>query len=326
MVELIVPEGPYFRKREIILQSETDMEMNRILWATDGSGEAELALEYAKYIARLSGAEIIGVHVIPLPVQLLFESLREEDEKFHEWQSGVERRVSDRFVEVRNELLHLGIKFDGVILKGIPSDKIREFSRLRKADIIVMGKQGHGIIESMMVGSETVKVLKSSHIPVLAVKRTGPGNDIKISKIIVPIDLADENETALDYALGLSGLTGADVTAVYALRLDMYAQDMPAGALDIVIKQSAKELRERVDRIKDKYESGHGVTPISGIKTEVIHGLSPAISIANYASRQHADLIVINTHARTGLKRLVLGSVTERLIPEAPCSVLSLRP
>lgn len=300
------------------------MEIKRILWATDGSDEAEFALEYAKYLAGVSGAEILGVHVIPLPVQLLFESLREEDEEFNEWRSKVERRVSDRFVAVRNELQHAGIKFDGVILKGIPSDKIREFSRLRKADIIVMGKQGHGLLESVMVGSETIKVLKTSHIPVLAVKRHG--SEIKFTNIIVPIDLADDNETALNYALDLAGTTGASITAVYALRLDMYAQDMPAGALDIVIKQSEKELRQRADRIKSKYESTRGTQVKGEIKTEVIHGLSPAISIANYASRNDADLIVINTHARTGIKRLVLGSVTERIIPESPCSVLSLRP
>ena len=302
------------------------MEIKRILWATDGSDEAELALEYAKYIAGLSGAEIIGVHVIPLPVQLLFESLREEDKEFHEWQSKVERRVSDRFVEVRSELLQSGIKFDGEILKGIPSDKIREFSRLKKADLIVMGKQGHGIIESVMVGSETVKVLKSSHIPVLAVKRTDPQQQIKFRNILVPIDLADDNETALIYALDLADLAGAQVTAVYALRLDMYAQDMPAGALDIVIKQSANELRERIGKIKTKYESSRGTAVKNEITTKVIHGLSPAISIANYASKNNTDLIVINTHARTGLKRLILGSVTERVIPESPCSVLSLRP
>lgn len=300
------------------------MEIKKILWATDGSGEAELALEYAKYLARVSGAEIIGVHVIPLPVQLLFESLREEDEKFNEWRSKVERRVSDRFVEVKNELQKAGIKFEGVILRGIPSDKIREFSRLRKADIIVMGKQGHGLLESVMVGSETVKVLKASHIPVLAVKRHGT-EEINIKSIVVPIDLADDNETAFNCALDVAGMTGANVTAVYALRLDMYAQDMPAGALDIVIRQSVKELGERAESMKEKYEKAGGRFK-GAVKTEVIHGLSPAISIANYASRNDADLIVINTHARTGLKRLVLGSVTERMIPESPCSVLSLRP
>ncbi|MFI5324091.1 MAG: universal stress protein [Thermodesulfobacteriota bacterium] len=302
------------------------MEIKKILWATDGSGEAEVALAYAKYIAGLSGAEIIGVHVIPLPVQLLFESLREEDKEFMEWKSKVEMRVSDRFVDVRNELLHSGIKFDGVILKGIPSDKIREFSRLRKVDLIVMGKQGHGILESVMVGSETVKVLKSSNVPVLAVKKPDPGKEIKFGKILVPLDLADDNETALNYALDLSALSGAQVTVVYALRLDMYAQDMPAGALDIVIKQSREELRNRTSEINSKYESSRGKSVKNEIETEVIHGLSPAISIANYASRNNIDLIVINTHGRTGLKRLILGSVTERIIPESPCSVMALRP
>ena len=189
---------------------------------------------------------------------------------------------------------------------------------MRKADIIVMGKQGHGLIESMMVGSETVKVLKSSHIPVLAVKRPEPGKEIKISSIVVPIDLADDNETALNCALDLAGMTGASVTAVYALRLDMYAQDMPARALDIVIKQSVKELRERTEESRRNTKATRGTAVKSGITTKVIHGLSPAISVANYASKNNIDLIVINTHARTGLKRLVLGSVTERMIQESP--------
>jgi nucleotide-binding universal stress UspA family protein len=302
------------------------MDIKKILWATDGSGEADIALDYAKYIAEFSGAEIIGVHVIPLPVQLLFESLREEDEEFMEWKSKVERGVSDRFVEVRNQLLHSGIKFDGVILKGIPSEKIREFSRLRKVDLVVMGKQGHGILESMMVGSETVKLLKTSYVPVLAVKKAGHGKDIPFKNIIVPIDLADETETALNYALDLSALSGALVTVVYALRLDMYAQDLPAGALDIVITQSQEELKNKTSEIKAKYESSRGTSVKNEIKTQVIHGLSPAISIANYASRHETDLIVVNTHARTGLKRLILGSVTERIIQESPCSVLALRP
>ena len=136
-----------------------------------------------------------------------------------------------------------------------------------------------------MIGSETRKLIKSSHVPVLAVKRKDPGVGIKISKIIVPIDLADENDTALGYALDIAGMTGAEVTTVYALRLDMYAQDMPASALDIVITQSAKELRDRTEKSKAKYESSIGKPLQADIKTEVIHGLSPAISIANYASK-----------------------------------------
>jgi nucleotide-binding universal stress UspA family protein len=62
------------------------------------------------------------------------------------------------------------------------------------------------------------------------------------------------------------------------------------------------------------------------IKTEAINGLNPAISIADYASRNGIDLVVINTHGRKGIKRFILGSVTEKVIQESPCPVLVLRP
>ena len=302
------------------------MEIKKILWATDGSGEAEFALKFAKYLAELTKAQILGVHVIPLPVQLLFEELREEDAKFSEWQTMAEKKVTNKFNTVGKNLKKAGIKFEGVILKGIPNERIREFSRLRKADIVIMGKQGHGLIESMMVGSETVKVIKNSHIPVLAVKGAGTRRKVDFKKILVPIDLSDDTESALHMAMDISTLTGCSVTAIYALRLDMYAQDMPAGALEIVIKQSVSELEKRVSASREKYESSRKTKLKKAIKTEVIHGLSPAISISNYARKNKMDLIVINTHGRTGIKRLILGSVTERLIPESPCSVLALRP
>lgn len=302
------------------------MKIKRILWATDGSAEAEAALNYARYLAGLTKAEIIGVHVVPLPVELLFKELKEDEIRFHEWESRAEKNVADRFKAIGKTLDKAGIKFDGVILKGIPSERIREFSRLRKADLVVMGKQGHGLIESIMVGSETVKVLKNSRIPVLSVKGVGAKRKVDIKKILVPIDLSEDNVSALNYAFYLSTVTGAAVTVIYALRLDMYAQDMPAGALDIVIKQSVQELENRVRDLKQKFEKAGRKKITADVNTEVIHGLSPAISIAKYAAKKRSDLIVINTHGRAGIKRLILGSVTERLIPESPCSVLSLRP
>ena len=50
------------------------MKLKKIIWATDGSQESDTALDYAKYIAGKSGAEVIGVHVVPMPVQLLLDN------------------------------------------------------------------------------------------------------------------------------------------------------------------------------------------------------------------------------------------------------------
>lgn len=302
------------------------MKIKKILWATDGSAEAEFALKFAKYLAAMAKAEIIGVHVIPLPVQLLFQELREEDAKFSEWQSRAEKKVTSRFGTIKKNLEKDGIKFEGVILKGIPNEQICEFSDHRKADIVIMGKHGHGLIETMLIGSETVKVLQNSHIPVFVAKGAETVKKAEFKNILVPVDMCHDTESALHMAMDLSLLTGCSITAIYALRLDMYAQDMPAGALDIVIKQSVSELEKRVATSKEKFQSASKTKLKKEIKTEVIHGLSPAVSISNYARKNKMDLIVINTHGRTGISRLVLGSVTERLIPESPCSVLALKP
>lgn len=213
-----------------------------------------------------------------------------------------------------------------MLVRGKPSQEIIAFAKKRNVDFIVMGKRGHGLLEKMVVGSKTARVLRGSHVPVLAAKRDKPFDGGTINRILVPVDLSEEAESAFMYALDLAELTGAEVTAVYALRLDMYAQDIPAGALDIVIKESYSELAKTASRFSKKYEESRGVKLSKPVATDVVHGISPAISISQYAKENDADLIVINTHGRTGIERFVLGSVTERLIPESPCSVIALKP
>lgn len=302
------------------------MKINSILWATDGSQEADLALGYAKYLAGLTGAGVIGLHVIPLPGGLFFEALREKDASFNEWQSDIENQAEERFADAKKELEESGIPFEGVLVRGKPGEEIIAFAKMRNVGLIAMGKRGHTLLEKVVVGSETGKVLRGSHVPVLTVKRDRPFDGGALNRILVPVDLSDEAESAFLFALDLAGLTGAEVTVIYALRLDMYAQDIPAGALDMVIKESYSELAKTASHLSKKYEESKGVKLSKPVATDVVHGISPALSIAQYARENDADLIVINTHGRTGIERLVLGSVTERLIPESPCSVIALKP
>ena len=301
------------------------MKIKKIIWATDGSGEADIALGYTKYIAVLTGAEIIGVHVIPLPTVMLFESLSGDEVEFKKWMTKVENDFSNKFAKIGKELLKSDIKFEGVLLRGNPSDKIREFARRRGGGLIVMDKHGHGILGSILMGSETAKVVYPRGFNgsnALITKGEKGQRKFGFKNILVPIDLSEKCETALLYAMALAEQCAARITAIYALRLDMFAQDIPAGALDIVIKQSVSELGKTVERIKKKYKGSKKLS----IKTEVVHGLSPAYTVSNYAEQKGTDLIVIHTHGRTGIKRLILGNVTERIVNHVSCTVLALRP
>ena len=62
------------------------------------------------------------------------------------------------------------------------------------------------------------------------------------------------------------------------------------------------------------------------INTDVIRGISTSTAIVDYASNKNANLIIINTHGRKGVRRLILGSVTEKVIQESTCAVLALKP
>jgi len=300
--------------------------MKKIIWATDGSEEAERALEYARYLAVKSGAEIIGVHVVPLPVQLLYENLSNSKEHINNSIINLENRVADMFDDVASSLKKSGVNFEGIMLKGKPSDKIIEFAKKSKADMIVLGKHGHGFFEAMLAGSETLKVLKGSHIPVLTVKDENKKGRAQFKNILVPIDLTECSDSAIAYSLALAQITGANIKVVYVLRLDMYAQELPASALEMVIEQAQTDLTQRVAKVKKAYERKKSASKDIKISAEVIHGMSEAVTIANYAKNNNIDLIAIHTHGRTGITRFLLGSVTERVISGSKCSVLAMRP
>jgi nucleotide-binding universal stress UspA family protein len=87
-----------------------------------------------------------------------------------------------------------------------------------------------------------------------------------------------------------------------------------------LIKLCSNELAKRLNEIRLK----HAVH--IEINSEIVHGVNPAVSIVDYASSKNIDLIVTNTHGRKGVKKFILGSVTEKVVQNSPCSVLVLKP
>ena len=61
------------------------------------------------------------------------------------------------------------------------------------------------------------------------------------------------------------------------------------------------------------------------VKLDTLQGMSPAATICDYAKQQNVDCIVVGTHGRTGLKHMLLGSVAEKVVRHAPCSVFVVR-
>ncbi|MDX1945599.1 MAG: universal stress protein [Pirellulaceae bacterium] len=133
--------------------------------------------------------------------------------------------------------------------------------------------------------------------------------------VVVPVDFSTASLAAVDVGLAL-----VDQPAhLHVVHVVIDITPLEAGEVWGVIdpqsrmEQVEKALREKLADAK-----------YAGIQTTVLLG-EPAHGIANYAQEKQADLIVIPSHGRTGLTRLLIGSVAERVVRLAHCPVLVLR-
>ncbi len=297
------------------------MKIERILWAYDGSKESLEALNYAVFLAKIFGSEITGVYVSVMHIMSMYINYpHAESEIFYSLMEKAEKDREARLNSIEAELAKQGLRFKGIALKGDPTKDIVQLASNDKSDLIIMGKRGHGLIDRLLIGSTTLRVLKESHIPVLAVKKRDEKDAAEIKNILVPLDISEKEDSALEYAIELANTLNANLSVLHIVRLESFDFEIPYNLLENLIPYASAELEKRVEKLKLKV----GIK--SEIKTEAIHGLNTALSIANYASSKNIDLIVINTHGRKGIKRLILGSVTEKVIQESHCSVLALKP
>jgi len=144
--------------------------------------------------------------------------------------------------------------------------------------------------------------------------------------ILVTTDFSESGDHAINHAFRMAADHGAEVVLLHVVEMivapnPLYAQYYPSDLLGPEVRQRAEQEAHNALRERVPAEQGLAVVPH---RTLVLHGL-PADEIIRAAETAQADLIVIATHGRTGLKHLLLGSVAERVIRHVSCPVLVVR-
>lgn len=144
-----------------------------------------------------------------------------------------------------------------------------------------------------------------------------PEDFTQLRSILVPVDFSETSLDALQHALALARQHKAQLTLLHVI--EPFHADM---FLDTAQAQRAARAaaHEQLGRLADATKK---TWPRTGRELRSGH---PVATITALAKRTNADLIVLGTHGRTGLKRAFLGSVAERVVRHAPCSVLVVRP
>jgi nucleotide-binding universal stress UspA family protein len=141
-----------------------------------------------------------------------------------------------------------------------------------------------------------------------------------VQHVLVPIDFSDTADRALEYAIALAQQLHARLTLLHVLHLPPLAMgDMttgvPVSALDELENDAQQLLQASLDQVQR-----------AGIQVDglLAHG-TPTQTIVDTAGKQGVDLIIMGTHGRTGLTHVLLGSVAEHVVRQAPCPVLVTR-
>lgn len=288
-----------------------------LLIATDGSTCSEKAVRVGLDLASRLGAKVELLNVLELGEETLDANLRTRLTMIHD----IDRHHGKLALEQASKLAEaLGVGFKILQPSGHPEQVILE--RSREFDLIVLGTHGRGGLSRWIMGSVAQAVLSRSSKPVLVVHESFVPPLLEpeagmYQRILIATDGSECSQKATQYGLELAQALKAEVTFLHAVGEISHrpGSAMPlAEALGLIEEELQTQAEIVLHQAKEQADN-LGVNA----QTKLAQG-RPADCIFKQA--QIHDLVVMGTHGRTGLDRLMLGSVAEGVIRRSKKPVL----
>lgn len=308
-----------------------------ILIPLDGSARAERALPIAERVARARGATLLLVRVVAdlidtgaymVPTATLSQSL-------------VDRELEDArvYLESLAETYRgKGLQVKTQVEMGVPTQTLLDLISARKIDGVIIGSHGRSGLARWALGSVAQAIVRHSTAPVLLLRQQGPAldddRDLRVGqlRVLIPLDGSAVAEAALEPALllGAVAANGEDFEAHIA-RVIPFANTPTTDTLRDAAREEAQAYVERIAKQVTALGEPH-----ARVTTSVITEMDVADAIARLTRSGELvagatvadgfDLLAMATHGRTGLPRLAMGSVTERVLSATSVPALIIRP
>jgi len=277
--------------------------MTRVLVPYDSSEQAEYAIEYA--VASFEDATFVLLHVI-------------EPFADHTGAAGYDGVQYRQQLENAEQMLeNVAERYDAeietVAQYGRPVHWIPRYVEEEGIDHVVMGSHGRDGAARLVLGSVAEAVARRSPVPVTVV-RSSPERDDGPGQILVPFEGSEPAREALSFAL--EAFDESEITALYVA----YPAGDSTHEVDTVFEILEDWDEERADHVSSILSVAEELAADRGrtVQTANVDG-KPTTAIVEYA--EDVDHVVIGSHGRDGLERLLLGSVAETVLRRAPVSV-----
>lgn len=289
----------------------------------DTSEESEVSLAVATQLTRRIGANLLLVSVIEAPSE--FGVWLRANETIESW--------VDHHVDVDQYLTGVadgieGVQVDTLVSTGNPAVEINLIAGEQPEPVIVMASHARTGVSRYAIGSVTASVLHDAICPVIVARATEhPPEGVtggRLDRLLVALDGSDFAENALSGVQSVLGTSGLNLHLLQVVETTKWygstSADIDYAAFAIYIDAARETAKEYLaERARELEAAGHSVT------WEVRDGLVSE-HVIDAAREFDAGLIVMATHGRTGLGRVFIGSVAERVIHDTDRPVLLVNP
>lgn len=291
--------------------------LTRILCPTDFSDVSTKAEAYATALARRYNARLHLLHVDPpTPIMSPYGEMPVDIRLFEEQRDQAEKDLAT----ARERARAAGVPAEASIRGGHPAREILAVADEFHADLVVIGTHGRGGVEHLLLGSVAEKVMRKAPCPVMVVPAaTGPGSDVRFSRVLCPIDGSASSSDAVSYAVSLARDTDGRLILVSVV------EPVPAGgefgALDTEEYQRLGEAHAQA-LLTNAYPDVRGWCQVEQV---VAHGKA-SDAILETAKNMQADVIVMGVRGRGAIDLMAFGSTTNDVIRRATRPVLAVHP
>jgi nucleotide-binding universal stress UspA family protein len=277
----------------------------KVVLGADGSETSQDAARIARELGLLKGSEVLIVAAFgdEDPINLRLVAQDDLDK------AGLEERFLKSLQVVEGPLKAAGLKTSIEMRPGQPHVVIIKTADAEEADLIVIGRRGHGTVKHILIGSVSSKVIQYSQVPILVVPeeaKTETGH----KTLFVPVDFSSDSLKALRLARQIAKDLKAKIVLFNCVRT-VYENVQER------LADAQKKLNLFVEKIKQEGLEASAV---------VAHG-DLLERFVEESDKAQASLIVMSSHGRTGARKLWLGSIAEAILKKTsrPVLVIPLR-
>jgi len=306
----------------------------KVLLALEKTRASLGAIRILKKLLLPKGTDLFLLHVHAIPQKitgLAKERILKLSKHVQDVQQEELAQTHQFLDKTKNTLKHQDVRFRSLVKMGFPGEAILKLIRTKGIDLVVLGTRSYSKMTGFLLGSVSQWVLQEAPCSVL-VARNHPRknlNDRRV-KLLLATDGSLDAQAAIDFVNAVELPPSSHVTILHVMQKQVYETEL---ALRMSRKDEeafaklAEELfkargREGAKLLKDTRRALS--FPDLHIDEQLVYG-NAAVEILKSARNMRADLIVVGSRGLSGIKRMFLGSVSNKIVHRAGCSVAVIR-